>query len=828
MPIMSTPITPAVHRSACRFGRFELHPEDRRLLADGASIALGRRAFDLLLVLVREAGILVSKDRLLAEAWPGLVVEENNLQVQVSALRKVLGPDAIETVPGHGYRFTQTVEPIEHGASFTNQMTRHTLPSPLTSFVGHEDDLVEYAEALRQFRLLTLTGIGGAGKTRLAIRLAESMASTYPDGVWFIDLAALQETDLLAAFVARATGAPEAETEPPLEFLGSRFARSQSLLVLDNCEHLLEACATLTRHLLEHASNLHVIATSREGLGVRGEHIVAVRSLTVPSNGEEAATHLQQTSEAVRLFVERAQLVDRTFVLDQANCRAIADICRRLDGIPLAIELAAARINVLSADQIRERLNDRFRLLVNRGSATPRHQTLQAVLQWSYDHLTSKEQRLVRFCSVFVGGWALEAVSAVCKSDICEPELVDLLEGLVAKSLVGVDRRSTSGPRFRMLETVRQFVYERLASDPQVEDTHTRHLYHFLAMAERVDDAYVGQTNDYFYPRLDTDRENFGAAHAWCRHSASNGEVGLRLASALLNYWVERKYLLSLPAPETDPVEEGYRVMVAALSNAGAQARTRLRCRALFGASHLAFLLQRFDTADEYLDESLSISRELSETSHLSARLRVRGYFQRLRGELPAARRSVEEALAVAEASGSKHEIALNCRALGEVLLAEDALGLAADCFNRALELGRELCREPIVGSCLLDLCIVAMMRNDRVATQHRLCEALPIVEKLKEWQYGIQMLQACSGFAAHLGEASHAARFYGATKGRLANLIPVEDPCMARFLAPRLASSETALGKERFGLEVTLGRSMSYQDALENVGSWLKGLTPT
>src|SRR5467141_3501702 len=509
-----------------RFGGFELQPNQRRLLEDGRPVVLGDRAFDVLLALVERAGRLVPKDELLDLVWPGLVVEENNLQVQVSALRKILGAAAIATSAGRGYRFT--LELMPDGESSSSPVAkRHNLPQQLTSFIGHEDELDEYAALLGQTRLLTLTGIGGCGKTRLAIKLAERVLQSFPDGVWYVDLAPLLDAERVALTVATTLGIREEKDRPIVDTLCGRLAGQRTLLVLDNCEHLTAACAALVQRLISATPGVRVLAASREGLGVPDERAVTVRSL--------------EAGEAARLFVERAQLSLPKFSLADDTADAVAEICRRLDGIPLAIELAAARVKILSVEEIRARLDDRFRLLTGGSrAALARQQTLLATIQWSYDHLAPDQRQLLRRLSVFVGGWTLGGAVRVAGEQLDEYAVLDLLGRLVDQSLVTTHRVEGGTTRYSMLETVRQYAHDRLNEAGEGEATRNRHLEFYVALAEEAQPELVGRDQSAWFARLDPERENFLAAHGWCDRAEGLAELGLRLVFPLKMYLLHR------------------------------------------------------------------------------------------------------------------------------------------------------------------------------------------------------------------------------------------------------------------------------------------------
>ena len=584
-----------------RFGRFEIQPAQRLLLVDGESAALGARAFDLLLALVQRRDRLVPKEELLDLVWPGLVVEENNLQVQISTLRKLLGPQSIATVPGRGYRFTATDVadgPPVAEAGQAAQSNPNNLPQPRTRFIGREAALADCARLLREARLLTLTGIGGCGKTRLALQLARQLLAAFPDGVWFVDLAPVQDQQRVAAAVAATLNVREEAGTPLAARLIAHLATRHMVIVLDNCEHVIGPVVELSEALLAACGQLKIIATSREALGVNGEQIYPVRSLTLPAAADPDA---MQGSEAVRVFVDRARLTLPDFALDECNAPAIAEICRRLDGIALAIELAAARVKLLSVDEIRLRINDRFRLLTGGSRSLARHQTLQATLQWSYEHLAPPEQELLRWLSVFAGGWTLAAATQVAAAD--EYDVLERLTALHDKSLLEVDRDGNSSPRYRMLETVRQFAQERLDDAGDGDATRTRHLLYCVALAEEAALHLQGREQGEWIAWLRLEQENLLAAHAWCTHAPGGAELGLRLAGPLWRYWLASAQL-----------ERGYRLAKAALEQAGEGIDSKARCLTIWAIGQLALYMGRYDETLTFARQSLAMARRIEDT----------------------------------------------------------------------------------------------------------------------------------------------------------------------------------------------------------------------
>ncbi len=431
-----------------RFSHFELHPAERMLRVRGETVALGSRAFDVLLALAQRHERLVTKQELLDLVWPGLVVEEHNVATQISTLRKLLGASAITTLPGYGYRLTAVrdalpASPAAPPARSSAEPARHNLPQSRTRFIGREAALADIARLLPTTRLLTLTGIGGCGKTRLALQFAQEQLTAFADGVWFVDLAPLKDTQRVSAAGAAVLGVREEGDRPLLERLLEHLGPRHILLVLDNCEHLIDGVVALVEAVLAGSAGTTIIATSREGLGVAGEQVYPVRSLSLPAS---AALPAVQGAESVRVFVDRARLALPDFEVDAGNAASIAEICRRLDGIALAIELAAARVTMLPLDEIAARLDDRFRLLTGGNRALPRHQTLQAAMQWSYEQLPAPEQRMLRQVSVFAGGWTLQAAAEVAQT-ADEYEALTLLTALHDKSLLAVDREVSGGVR---------------------------------------------------------------------------------------------------------------------------------------------------------------------------------------------------------------------------------------------------------------------------------------------------------------------------------------------------------------------------------------------
>jgi non-specific serine/threonine protein kinase len=521
-------------------GPFRLDADAALLTRDGALTPLGPRAIQVLGTLVAHAGEYVSKSKLLDTAWPGVVVEESNLAVQIAAIRRVFAqaPDAehwIETLPRRGYRFVGPVRELadERPTVPDNKLTN--LPEALTSFIGREREMVEIKRLLAGKRLVTIVGAGGIGKTRLALQAAAEVVDAYGDGVWLAELASIRDPSLVATTVAQTLGVREKAGTAPSESLRAHLKSRQILLILDNCEHLLDSCAQLVNTLLPGAKGTTILATSREPLRVAGEQTYALQPLSLPEPGAKAETI--RDSEAVQLFVERVQRQLPEFELT-GRAIAVAGICTHLDGIPLALELAAARTRSLSVEQINERLGDRFRLLTS-GSRTalPRQQTLRATLDWSYDLLTEDERIVLRRLSVFPGSFNVDAASAVASdANIDGFAVIELLSRLVERSMVVADT-STGDTRYRMLETTRAYGLEKLADADEVDEIKRRHARHFR---DRFEPALVDwlrkpgtEWRERHWPELDDVR----AALDWALGSGGDTPTGLALAGVAGVLW---------------------------------------------------------------------------------------------------------------------------------------------------------------------------------------------------------------------------------------------------------------------------------------------------
>ena len=805
-------MTPAALDTPLRFGHFELQPAERVLRVRGQPVSLGSRAFDLLLVLAQRHERLVTKQELLDLVWPGLVVEEHNIATQISTLRKLLGAAAITTLPGYGYRMTAPRDPPPR-APGALAPARHNLPEPRTRFIGREESLAELARLLPSTRLLTLTGIGGCGKTRLALQFAHLQVDTFADGVWFVDLAPLSDAERVTAACGDVVGLREEGDRPLLQRLRERLAARRTLLVLDNCEHVIDGVVALVDALLADADGATLLATSREGLGIAGEQIFPVRSLSLPATVDLPDV---RGAEAVRVFVDRARLALPEFEVDAGNAAPLAEICRRLDGIALAIELAAARVTVLPVPEIAARLDDRFRLLTGGHRALPRHRTLHAAMQWSYELLAPREQHLLRQMAVFAGGWTLPAAVEVAQTTD-EYEALAQLTALHDKSLIAVDRDVVGGrPRYHMLETVRQYALDRLNECDEAVAARNRHVAHFIALAEAADPHVRGPEQDVWMGRLQREHENLVAALTWCCDGPLEPQSGLRLAAATGYYW------------GWNSVELGHRLTLAALDHDAAAAtppgqqsprRDSAREATLRSLARLCEFLGRYDEALAYAQQALAAARRLGAPHALAWALNAVGSALATLGRDDEALRAKEEALERARGLGDGVLMFTLLNNIASTRHQTGDLDAAERCYREGLVYARRHVGR--VGQVVLldNLIRVLVARGELEQARQFAIECLPLARHEK---VSVDLLEATVGLASRRGEHARAARFWGASDQQLQAWGYRHEPGELKHLVPLLEASRLALGDAAFDAAKAAGRALDFEAVLDELEAWL------
>jgi non-specific serine/threonine protein kinase len=604
--------------------------------------------------------------------------------------------------------------------------TPHNLPSPLTSFVGREKALIEIKEFLDTHRLLTLTGAGGCGKSRLALELAYDLIPDYPDGVWLVELAPLAIPALVPQVVAVTLGVREEQKRELADVLLGHLRRKLCLLILDNCEHLLPACAEFVGTLLPACPRLRFLTTSREPMNITGETTYLVPPLRLPDAEHYPRVDELQDVESVRLLVERAAAVRSDFSLSESNASAVVEICRHLDGIPLALELAAARVRTISVDEIAGRLADRFHLLTGGDRATSsRHRTLRALIDWSYDHLSNDERVLLRRLSVFAGGWTLHAAESVCAGeDIEKSEVLDLLSHLVDKSLVEAnadEEKGTGRSHYRLLETVREYALERLMEEEEDGAACRRHRDFFLALAEEAEPELDGPDQWVWLSRLNDEHDNLRAALRGCKAGGdAEAEIGLRLAGALGLFWEICGYW-----------REGRSTCAELLAGTDASTGSAVRAEALKTAGKMALLLGETTEARSLFEESLAISRALAHKEGIASTLNELGGLALHHGDFAEARGLYADSLAISRNLGDQRGIANSLMNLGVVTWRQGDCAEAGSLLTESLAIRRKMGDKRGIARVVANLGNVAYARHKLAEARSLYSESLAIFREL-------------------------------------------------------------------------------------------------
>jgi predicted ATPase/class 3 adenylate cyclase len=620
----------------------------------------------------------------------------------------------------------------------------HNLPQQVNRFVGRERELAEVQHLLREgTRLLTITGPGGTGKTRLALQIAAELLDTQPDGVWFVELASLTDTQMVPQAALAALGLREEAGRAPLQSLLEHVSGKHLLLILDNCEHLLDACAELAGRLLRSCRSVTILATSREALNTAGETIYPLAPFAVPDPRRLEEIEALGQYEAVRLFLDRAVAAVPSFRLDKQNAPAVAEVCYHLDGIPLALELAAARLRVLSVERLAERLQDRFRLLTG-GSRTelPHHQTLRALFDWSHDLLSPAERAFLRRLSVFSGGWTLEAAEAICVDpQLPEQDVLDLLTSLVEKSLV---LRDPSGDRYTVLETVRQYAREKLGAAGEAQQFLAAHAHYFLYALEHREERPF---------RIDVEMDNLRAALDGCIQRGDAG-TGLRLAAALIDFWMTRGSL-----------REGQAWMERLLQVPGGE-NERLRARVLVGAATLAGMQEDVGAARRLAAEGLALARSLGDPSLIARALRPVGYRALRDFDFAAARSCFSEGLELFRQLNQPLYVAERLSDLGHVERLSGNTAVARACYEESIRLFREIGRPDRCATPLTDLGHIAHREGQHREALDCLSEALTQFSRMKSPWAVASVCAVLASIAHSQGQLVRAARLFGAAAG--------------------------------------------------------------
>lgn len=721
----------------------------------------------------------------------------------------------------------------------------NNLPLQLTAFIGRDLAIRDLHGQLADHRLITLTGPGGTGKTRLALEVGARELEAFPDGVWFVELASISEPSLVPQTVASTLGIREQPGLTAQQTLMDYLDDRRLLILLDNCEHLLAACAQLSSELLHSAAQLKLLATSREPLHIGGERVYPVQSLSVPDQAALPAATDLDNFEASRLFVDRALDAQPALEFDDASARTVGEICRQLDGIPFAIELAAARTRTLSVDAIAERLADRFQLL-SRGdrTAVPRQRTLRALLDWSYDLLSVPECRLLARLSVFRNGWRLESAEAVGSGPGVETaDVLDLLSSLVDKSLVTLNIGSG---RYNMLETVRQYGLEKLVESGEAEDWRRKHAVHFCSLVNVSPDHTRNYQGDWL-ARLEDEHDNLRAAVHWAVFEAHDTELSLRLVGAVASFWVVRGYL-----------REGFANAMAVLDQTGESDYPELRLKVTLGAGWLAYRQNNLADARRLYSEGLEMARQLDDPIRTAEALlglgnastEVGDYetatarFREARelsqaegdrrgmadadmnmawavmrtGDTHSAVKLLLDALQSYEAAGYQTGVGFCLSGLGEAYLRQGELDRAVDTLKRSLAIREALRDKWGMGATLGSLGWAYLDLDDIAGAREALRRSLQLREEIGDKGGMAWCLEKLAETSAKADDPEAAVRLYGAARALRESIGSVIDPADQPAYEERLEQLEAKLGEKVYTARWNEGIGTSRQSVIANL----------
>jgi len=729
---------------------------------------------------------------------------------------------ALELAPDEAERFQAAVEPVRRCGSVQPDSLRperrHNLPTALTSFIGREQELASIPSRLRAARLLTFTGVGGSGKTRLALELAQSMVETYPDGVWLVDLAQVSDPALVPHRLAAVLRVQKTADRPLELALAEALHDSHLLIVFDNCEHVVEACAALLHSLLRECPTLQVLATSREPIGVPGEVTWAVAPLAAPDPNDLGAMQSIERSPAVRLFVDRASAVDPSFVLRPENAEAVAQVCRRLDGMPLALELAAARLDAFTPDELCSRLDRRFGLLTG-GSrvALPRQQTLSATIEWSYVLLSEPQQRVFERLSVFANGWTLDAAEAVCAADGVSPtDVLDAVLQLVRKSLVmRIDARHRTA-RYQMLETLRQYAWDKLHQrGAEVDATRERHALYYSALVARLDPAggttllpFSGQSvTAPVFEILDDAQDNVHAALRWWLEARRAAE-GMELIRALGPLW----FFYGYPVDARRWVEA--MLDIAASPTHSPNVRPAQHAQALMYASFTARIQGDNAAAHAFTEASVALWRTLDDPLGLALALINSSGDHLIRGDFERGDALAREAVALARTAAEPFTLSMTLASLGLALIVRGQPEHAVPLIREGMAVVQTLERVSLRALALLRFTVwLGRAESERGAAD----TAIPLFKdalarmrdlRLGGFLFGFSLAWMADALALK-GESEYAARLFGAAEAQLHRAGMRPNAVMK--LSPRdgLGAAQGQLGPDAFARAWSEGHAM-------------------
>ena len=731
----------------------------------------------------------------------------------------------------------------------------NNLPHQVSTFIGREREIGEIEALLAKARLVTLTGAGGSGKTRLSLQVAAEMLEQFSDGAWFVELAGLSDRELVARTVATVLGLQESPGQPIVETIKEHVGTKRLLLVLDNCEHVLDASAAIVDSVIQHCPHVRVLASSREALGLAGEQVYRVPSLSLPDRKRTPTPEALSQFEAVKLFIDRALLVREDFAVTNRNAPALASICFHLDGIPLAIELAAARVRSLSVEEIESRLGQRFQLLTG-GSRTalPRQQTLRSLVDWSYDLLSAAEQRLLQRLSAFAGGWTLHAAEAVCSGDdVPEQEIVNLLTSLTDKSLV-VAEHAGARTRYRLLETLRQYAREKLEAARGGEALRRRYVEYFLALAKEAEPNLWGPEQAHWFGRLEEEHENLRASLEWSA-ADTQSVTSLLFCRALQQFWWTHGYLTEgrdwceriLAVSAVDRQSQEWADVVNAAGSLAAHLGDYAHCRkrylesiairrhlgdrrgvarALNNLGVVAHDQGEYEYAQSLHEECLSILRDIGDLHGMASALSNLGNLATEHGDFAKARVLYDESLVISRQLRNSGTIANALLNMGTACYYQGDWSSARTRYRESLAIARELGDRPTIAEAQNALAAVECECGNFAATRAPFVECFGVLAEVSERRVATFALETLAAVVGAVGDPSRAVRMWSAASAlRKSTGLPMPKHEIARYDRCIAAARESLADAETFDRAWSEGQAMTYAQAIELAVAVASGL---
>lgn len=833
------------------FDEFLLDVKEKVLLRDGKPLPITPKVFQMLFVLVENHGQLVEKDELMKSVWADSFVEEGNIAYTIRFLRKALNDDSqnsrfIETVPRRGYRFIAKVKEVSGRGNVAapsnisapprpsvseSPLPPNNLPENLSPIIGREKEITAIRDLLQSenVQLVTMTGIGGTGKTRLAQAVARRLLINFDNCVFFVELAVVTDAELVASSIAQTLGVKEAGGKPILEILKDFLRDKRMLIVVDNFEQVIDAAPKIAE-LLSAAAKLKILITSRVPLHLSAEREFSVPPLAVPAANlfdDYLPSHLLhsdllddlQKYEAVKLFIERARNAKSNFALTAENARSVAEISAHLEGLPLAIELAAARVKILSPQLILTKLENRLKLLTGGARDLPaRQQTMRGAIEWSYELLSEDEKRLFRRLAVFSGGFTIESAEAVCaiyelqitndepsEDQILKTadqiEFLDLITSLVDQNLLVVKEQADGESRFRMLEVVREYALESLEAKEEAGAMRRSHAAYFLALGEAAEPDLQGEQVVECLNRLEEEHDNLRAVLRWsCKQ---NIQIATRLAASLRSFWILRGHL-----------KEG-RQWFEEASKLGGNIPAAVHLKLLIGAGNMAQFQGDYKTAQKMYEEGLAVSKKSGDRRQVALSNRSLGAIAQRQGNFTAARKYVEESLAISRMLNDLFGIAASLNRLGDIANTEGDYMAARPLIEESLAINKQCGNKASVSNSLSNLGTVAFGEGDFKAARSHFAEALAMARVL-----GLKIVisYALDGFAALAAKhdkKEHAAQLSGAAERLRESMGHDIDPAERHFRAAYHTELKSTMDETAFAKLYEQGHKMKFEEVV-------------